>query len=178
MKLTHTIRALALCALLAVLPGAAPAQELGMTPNHVYAIWDSINDAVLALNEVRDGMGSAATALTEMKPKRFSDLTPADALKLVGAMREKIDVLKKRGDMPLTRVLKGDGTGKVTASVVFLNSGYVLDSLVEWMVSETNRDFLVSRFYNSKKFTGKTVNDVASLAELATRRFAWILENG
>lgn len=178
MNSKHLFAAVAFCIGLGLFPHAASAQKLGMTPSHVYGLWDSINKAVLALQQVRDGTDQPAAELLAMKPKKFTNAKPAAAMKFVEAFRKKIDVLRRRADLPPTKVYKWDPKQEITPDIVYLNSGYALDSLMEWVISETNRDFLVSPFYNNEAFSGKTAGDVASLAELATRRFTWILNNG
>jgi len=179
MRTSNAIAVFALCLCFGPLSTAAFAQQrLGMTPSHVYGLWDSINKAVLALQMVRDGNDKPAKQLLDMKPKSFENAKAADALKYVAAFRKQIDVLRRRADLPPTRIYKWNPNEEITPSIVFLNSGFALDALMEWMISETNRDFLISPFYNNEAFTGKTPGDVASLAELATRRFVWILNNG
>ena len=178
MQTRHLFAAIAFCLCLGPLSGAVSAQKLGMTPDHVYGIWDRINEAVLALQMVRDGTDKPAQDLLNMKPKNFPGAKTAEALKFVSEFRKRLDVLRHRADLPPTKIYKWDPKEEITPSIVYLNSGFAQDALMEWMISETNRDFLISSYYDYKTFTGKTPADVASLAELAMRRFAWILDNG
>ena len=151
------------------------ALELGLTPSNVFSLWINVNDAVLATARISSGDGDWAAKLEAMKPGRFEGKKPADVLGQAFAFRDKLDRLRDRGGLgPTKRIGKGDGE-EVTPSVVFLNSGHVLDGLVLWIIRNTGKEQIVSQFYTRHDVSGKTPSDVFGLVELANRRLDRLL---
>lgn len=157
---------------LTLMPLSAAALELGLTPSNVYSIWSNINDAVVAVAHVSTGDEKRVAKLKDLKARAFKNKTPGDVLHQVGEFREHLDDLRRRGGMGATNKFIERQDAATTPSDVFLNSGYALNGLVEWLILNTDRKQLVSPFYTRHRFTEKTPNDVFALVDLATRRLA------
>ncbi len=109
-----------------------------------------------------------------MTPEPVTGKKPADVLAQAQIFREKLDKLRQRSSLPATEKY-GTGDGVITPSVVFLNSGHILDATVEWLIKNTGREQLVSEFYTRHDFSGKTPSDPFALIVLANRRIDNIL---
>lgn len=155
--------------------GESVALELGLTPSNVFSLWTNVNDALLATARISSGEADWAAELAAMKPRQFAGKKPADVLGQAFAFRDKLDRLRDRGGLgPTKRIGEGDGA-EITPSVVFLNSGHVLDGLVLWIIHNSGKEQLVSQFYTLHDVSGKTPSDVFGLVELATRRIDRLL---
>ncbi|MDP6342944.1 MAG: hypothetical protein QF578_19340 [Alphaproteobacteria bacterium] len=159
---------------LALAPKGALATELGLTPNQVVSLWTNINAALLdsAAAIAKDpGLQGQMKALT---PGQFKGKKPSDVLGRVAEFRDRLDKLRARGGLPATSRY-GEGDGKITPSVVFLNSGRVLNATVDWLIRNTERDQLVSQYYRRHAFSGKTPSHAFAMVDLAVRRLDLIL---
>ena len=174
-KITYLLTVLAA---MAMLPGVAASQDLGMTPSHVYGMWTNINNALVVTAGIAAENPAAAGDVAAMKPKAFSGKKPADVLNRVMTVREKLNRLRKKSGLKPAKGQVRKGGGKITPSDVFLNSGHVQDGLVDWIVRNTKRDQLVSQFYAMRSFSGKTPSDAFSMVDLAARRIDRILAGG
>ena len=145
-----------------------------MTPGQVFALWTNINHCLLATARVVSADREWRESLAAMTPRRFEGKTPDHVLEGLAAFRAKLDEMRRTAG--LARVGADDGGhGTTTPSVVFLNSGRVLNGLVEWLIVNTGREQLVSRFYTWHAFTGKVPSDVFAQVDLAERRIDSIL---
>ncbi len=148
----------------------AGAVELGLTPSHVVGLWTNINNAVLAAADSMTGDEGFVDELTEQGTETYGDKVPADVLGQVAAFREKLDrVGAKYGVMP-TAVFESDDGQKITPSVVFLNSGNVLDSLARLLIEAGDEETLITDFYARQDISGKTPSDAFAMVELANKR--------
>ncbi len=64
---------------------------------------------------------------------------------------------------------------KITSTDVFLNSGLLLDGLVEWIVKNSPPEHLIIPYYGYETYKDKKPGDVYSLVDLAHRRIVLIL---
>ena len=82
--------------------------------------------------------------------------------------RGKLDRLRRGAR--LTSTVKIEYKDKtVSVSTIYLNSGYVLNSQVEWLIRNTPDHHWIGTYYTPKDFKGKTSNDVFALIDLAGR---------
>ena len=154
--------------------GEVRAQELGLTPSHVVGLWTNINSALVTVAEASSGGQALAESLASTTATRFENKKPADVLAHAFAFRAKLDgLLAKTGLAPTKQY--DQGAGVVTPSVVFLNSGYLLDAVVGWIVEKTTKEQLVSPFYARLAISGKTPSDAFGMVDLAIRRIDRIL---
>ena len=169
MQMRKIMPVLAISVGLAVVPGPGTAVELGLTPSHVFSLWTNINAALVTTGSSMTGDDDLSRQLADMPPNAFHDKTPGDVLVQVAAFRDKLDRLKAASGLEETPVYHDPEGGEVTPSVVFLNSGYVLDSLVLLLI-RNDGERLVGGFYERHDFAGKTPSNVFGLVELANRR--------
>lgn len=159
----------ALLAVFILIPGqTARATDLGLTPDHVFGLWQSVNTALIDAPGWLAGDRSLAEPIAALAPKATDPTrTPGDVLAQIAAFRDKLDVI--RNGLGLLPTPKFAYRGEVTPTVVFLNSGHVLDSLVIAMIErDDGRD--VSKFFFRNDVENKTPGDVYALVELANRR--------
>ena len=161
---------------LAMAPRGGQALELGLTPSNVFSLWTNINDALLTVTSISPDNSNWANKVEASAPRAFTDKTPAAVLERVFEFRGKLDRLRRKDGMAKTAQYE-NGDGVVSPSVVFLNSGYVLDGVALWIVRKTTKEQLVSRFFRRHDVSGKTPSDVFGLVDLANRRIDMILEN-
>ncbi len=159
-----------------LVPGQARAVELGLTPSNVFSLWTNVNNALIAVAGASSRSAGWTKGVETTARVGFEGKNPGDVLERVAAFRDKLDRLRRTSGLSATRRYRED-SGTVTPSVVFLNSGYVLDSVVEWLIESTGREQLVSPFYTRHDFSAKTPNDVFGLVDLANRRIDIILVN-
>ena len=176
--MSHQVKSLLLATALAVsfmVPVSKASElELGMTPSHVFGLWTNINACLLAVAGLHAQDTAWQGQLSAMTPQKFEDKKPSDVLDRVAEFRSKLDRLREAAGLDLTKKLDS-GDGQVTPSVVFLNSGHVLNGLVDWSIRNSGPDFLVSRFYDRHAFDDKTPSDVFGLVDMANRRIDSIL---
>ena len=155
-------------------PGTASAVELGLTPSQVFGLWTNINDGLLASARVISSDSAWHGSLDAMRAQKFDGKKPADVLAQVVEFRAKLDRLRqKSGLKPAKQFVNGDG--KVTPSVVFLNSGHVLDGLADWLIRNTGPEQLIGPLYARLDINGKTPSDAFGVVELANRRLDQLL---
>ena len=164
-----------LVAALALLPGDGKAAiDLGPTPNQVFSLWTNINANLLALAKVLSGDTRWGKSLAALTPNKFRSKTPTDVLVHVRRYRAKLDRLRRRdGLAPTKRFDSGHTT--ITLSIVYVNSGYVLNGQVELLIRRTGPAQQISGFYVSHDIGGKASSDVFGLVDLAHRRLDLIL---
>lgn len=155
-------------------PGTGAAIDLGLTPSQVFSLWTNIDDSLLAVARVVSDDADWYGGLAAMAPEEFTDKTPGDVLGQVEVFRAKLDRLRQSGNLKLTERFE-EVTGEVTPSVVYLNSGHVLNAQIDWLIRNTGPSQLVSQFYVRHGFTGKRPSDVFGLVDLANRRIDLIL---
>ncbi|MCH8999699.1 MAG: hypothetical protein IID48_15750 [Proteobacteria bacterium] len=153
---------------------AQPTVDLGLTPSHVFSLWTNVNGALVVIAEIVGANGGWAEDIRAMAPEPVTGKKPADVLEQAQVFREKLDKLRQRSSLSATEKY-GTGDGAITPSVVFLNSGHILDATVEWLIKNTGREQLVSEFYTRHDFSGKTPSDPFALIVLANRRIDNIL---
>ena len=149
--------------------------ELGLTPSHVFSLWTNINAALVTMGSAVTSDAGVSRRLAGMAPSVFHDKTPSDVIKQVEAFRDRLDSLRAASGLKATKVYHDPEGGEVTPSVVFLNSGHVLDSLVLLLI-HSDGDRLVGGFYARHEIGGKTPSNVFGLVELANRRIAVLME--
>ena len=154
----------------------ANAVELGLTPSHVVSLWTNTNSALETMARILTKDASLQQKVKATKPQNFTGKKPADVLRRVGEFREKLDRLRQKTSLSPTKRYR-HGTGTVTPSVVFLNSGHVLDATVHWVIKNSGKDQLVSPFYIRHDISGKTPSHAYSMVDLANRRIDMILAN-
>ncbi len=155
-------------------PAPGGALELGLTPSQVFSLWTNINQCLLATAKVVSADGAWRESLAAMTPRRFEGKTPEHVLERLAAFRAKLDEMRRTAGLARVEAVD-DGDDTVTPSVVFLNSGRVLNGLVEWLIVNTGPEQLVSRFYTRHPFTGKAPSNVFAQVDLAERRIDAIL---
>ncbi len=152
---------------LVLVPHRAQAVELGLTPSNVFDLWTNINNALIGTGQAKDA--ALLERLRAINPQSFKGKKPGDVLKQVEAFRDKLDSLGTGYGLKPTPVFKDPAGGTVTPSVVFLNSGYVLDTMV-LVLNKADGEHLISDYYLRRNFNGKTPSDVYAMVELANRR--------
>ena len=160
--------------LLALFVSPARSVELGLTPNQVFATWMNINSALVALGGAVSGDEQLSGRMAAMEPSVFKGKKPADVLKQLAIFRGRLDRLRSQKGLKATPVFQDPAGGKVTPSVVFLNSGYVLDSTV-LMLIRLDETRLIGGYYKRYDVSGKTPDGPYSLIDLANRRIGTLL---
>lgn len=155
-------------------PGKGFALDLGLTPSHVYSLWTNINGSLVTVARVISGDPAWRKRLTAYSARKFEGKRPSDVLRRVADYRAKLDRLLRRESLALTKQLPA-GEEEVTPSEVYLNSGFVLNAQVRWLIVNTGPEQTVSQFYYRHDFSGETPSDVFALVDLANRRLDEIL---
>lgn len=144
------------------------AAELGLTPSNVVSLWSNINNALLTSAEIIDGAAGRA-ALEAMTVGSFPGKKPGDVLAQVVAFRAKLDKVGQRLSLKPTKTYSDPEGGAVTPSVVFMNSGHVLDSIVLTVI-KLDGERLIGGLYAAHELSGKSPSDAYAMVELANRR--------
>jgi hypothetical protein len=166
---------LALLAGFSFSPQKSYAVEFGLTPSDVVMLWMNTNNALVRIAEIAPGGGAGLSGQVKaLTPEIFSNKKPSDVLGQVTTFRSKLDALRKRIGLSATGQY-GNGDGKVTPSVVYLNTGFVLDATAEWIIKSSNNSVSAGAFYFPHKVKGKKPSDAFALVELATRRIDLIM---
>lgn len=132
-----------------------------VSPSHVYRIVVTISKVTryIAQNTLNKEIRSAALAVT---PVKAIGKKPSDAVQMVFAIQERLNVLrKKRGLKPVKRYRREDG--RVSPAIVYINAGITLDGLFQMAVN-INPQKSIGGLYDTEKFTGKTPSDVYGVA--------------
>lgn len=170
----------AICVVLAgvtLFPARGMAIDLGLTPTQVFSIWTGINESLLVIARAVSDDATWHRELSGIRPRTFQDKFPADVLEQLAAYRAKLDRLRRGAGLKPIRIFVGDDR-PVTPTVVYLNSGLVLNGQVEWLIRNSSRRQLVSQFYPNyyRADSGeRTPSQVYALVKLANRRLARIL---
>ncbi|MBT4710313.1 MAG: hypothetical protein HOB82_02145 [Alphaproteobacteria bacterium] len=158
-------------------PASANALELNLTPNHVLSIWTNINDALVAVGGSIAATPPSARDLqnaNRMSAVVFADKTPGDVLGQLTVIRARLDAIAVARNLDISRVYVDPDGAAVTPSVVFLNSGHVLDTLVR-ILNDADPDLLAGGFYAKTAYEDKTPSDVFGLIDLVSRRLDLLL---
>ena len=174
MKKRFVLSAAVLTLVLAFSPAQFRAVELGLTPSNVVSLWININNALVATGSALPDGVDVSGDLKTMTAKAFPGKKPGDVLNQVVRFRGKLDLLRAKSNLKATPVYKDPQGGTVTPSVVFVNSGYVLDSVV-LLLNRYDKDQLISGFYTRHDISGKKPSDAYSQIELANRRLDTII---
>lgn len=158
-----------------LMAGPAPAVELGLTPSHVFATWMNINETLIALGSTVDDSGALSDRIAAMKAVEFTGKKPGEVLKQLTVFRGKLNQLSAKHGQNPAAIFKDPAGGVVTPSVVFMNSGHVLDSTV-LLLATLNEEQLISGFFTRYDISGKTPNGPYSLVDLANRRIDALLK--
>lgn len=173
-----------LVALLVLAPaGKSRSLELGLTPNHVYALWLNINRSLLSFARILSERENNLQELTEMRPTVFKNKVPADVYahaKEFGALLNGYILIPTQAPNWLVEYEKSRGDAsdtnqRITPSAVFLISTQLLNAIVDVVVLNTGWEQPVSEFYAIEQYTEKTSSDVYGLVDLALRRAKIIL---
>jgi len=167
---------ISLCSAVAMFLHIGPGQsvELGLTPSHVVGLWSNVNDCVdAAVKSVAKKQGLDAQ-VSAISLDSFEGKKPSHVLGKVAVVRDKIDKLRKKAGLGKVAVFKNPD-GKITPSVVYLNSGHVLDGLADWVARNASSGQLVADCYRAKKFSGKTPSHAFGMVDLANRRLDLVL---
>ncbi len=153
-----------------VFSSPAKAYDLGLTPSHVFGLWSKINDVIVDIAGRSKGDAVART-LSQRTPAVFTGKKPSDVLEKVRSVQQKLNDLRyEKGLAPTPRI--PDAYDKITPSVVFLNSGEMMDAMIEVLVEITDPSVPISPHYDFQTFSGKTPSDVYGLVDLADQRLA------
>lgn len=168
-KLIGGFAALASVLLVLLTSPALAVVELGLTPSHVFATWKNINTTLVTLGKAATGDERLSKRMESMEPRVFTGKKPGDVLEQLAIFRGKLDQLRSRHGLQATPVYKDPAGGEVTPSVVFLNSGNVLDSTVLLLI-RLDESRLVSGYFTRHDISGKTPDGPYSLIDLANRQ--------
>jgi len=163
-----------LSAALTLLPGPAPALELGLTPSQVFGLWTNINKAVLVSAETAIPDPALRDQVKKIEAEPSAGKTPADVLAKAHEFHEQLSLLRLRSGLKAKHTLF-TAAGEATPSDVFIHSKHVLNELSEWLAVNTGPETLIAPLYGRHQFSGKTPSDVFALADLANRRMKAIL---
>ena len=139
-----------------------------ITPSEVFSLWLNINKTLLLLSKTP----ATLQQLEAITPMEFFEKTPGDVLKQIVVFRDKLDQLRQKEGLGKTKIFVDPSGKKVTPSVVFVNSGHVLDSITEllWKIRPDEQGYRANYHYHPIK--GKTPSGPFSLADLASRRIS------
>ncbi len=160
--------------LLAFAAAPAHAIELGMTPSHVSSLWMNINNALVDSAAALTGDDVLSGKLSAMTPEAFQGKKPGDVLEQVARFRGRLDRLLDKHGQKATPIYLAPEGGDVTPSVVFVNTGHVLDSTVLLLI-QVDRERLISGYFTRHDISGKTPSGAYSLVNLANRRMDSLL---
>lgn len=153
-------------------PGAR-AVDLG-TPDYPFALWTQVNESLLVISDLTAPGSGLRERLVDMGPNKFQGKTPADVFGAVRGVRTKLDAWRQRYDLPAAKsYVPRDGV--ITPIVVFMDSGFVLDGLVDWIARTAGPEQKVGQFFDHIQFSGKKPSDVFGLVDLAGRRLDLII---
>lgn len=154
--------------------------EMGLTPGHVYSLWDNINSATLKLATQYSDDQHWLAQLGHDQLIRHNTKTPADVLVQVEIYRQKLEHLKKLRNLKINSKIEvaREMDGSITPSVVFLTTGHLLDNLITALLTELPTDDLISPYFKIEQVEGMTLSDVYGLVELANRRMDQIVVKG
>lgn len=153
------------------------ADDLRLTPSHVYSTWSNLNDCLLAIGQEQALDETLQAQLALMRPTTFSGKRPVDVLGEVRGVQDKLNRFRVKRDLaPVAQI--SEDYKRVTPRDVYLNSGRVLDGLLETLILMSEPERQISPFYEHHRYDDKTPNDVFGLVDLANRRLDIILSAG
>lgn len=153
----------------------ANATDIGLTPNHVFGLWQNINQATLSLASQYSDDAGWLVKLESEQTRNFSGKSSADVLQLLGQYTERLERLKKGRQLAASKHLAPSSDDNISPSVVFLYSGKVLDSLIETLLVQQDRNALISPYFTLHKHNNKSSSEVYALVDLAHRRIGKIM---
>lgn len=143
-------------------------------PAGPFRLWTAINKVLPEYASLKGGK-DLRSQIDGMSAGQFKGRSPGDVMAQTEIFRAILENI--RGQLKLTKIktYKDPLGRKITPAVVFLNSGHVLDSLVETLyVSSKKSPDALGRFYDVPYVAGKTPSDVFAQVHLATRRLQLI----
>ncbi len=137
-----------------------------ITPNQPYDIWLDITADIPLLTP----NAAKSRAINRLKAKKFSGKSPADVLKALAKFRGALDRARAKVGLPKTPIYRSPSGEKVSPAIVYINSGDVLDSVVQYLLKANpgNEAYRANFAYQYPK--GKTPSDVYELVDLGIRR--------
>jgi hypothetical protein len=192
------IGARALAAAISAAPAPAAAVDMGLTPNEAYGLCANINQALLAVPHYTSGGKVLSSRVAGTKAREFGEKKPVDVFDYVINFTRKLCRLRRSGylgeiifveERKLAKRITTWGSAghlgeivfvesrgeKITPTDVFLNSGLVLDGVVEWIAKNSPSKHLINPLYGYETYRNKKPGDVYSLVDLAHRRIDLIL---
>jgi hypothetical protein len=182
-----TVGRLVFSSLFALLVLASPAKcrsmELGLTPSHVYSLWQGINRSLLLYSQIESRDEDRLKQLIAMQPKVFEDKIPADVYshaekvhaRLKGYVIVSTDVPDWLDEYKQNNTSTDSQNNEITPSAVFVISTQLLNAIVDVVVDNTGWEQPISDLYAIELHTGKTPSDVFGLVDLALQRVEIIL---
>jgi hypothetical protein len=158
-------------------PARGLAIEFNLSPTQVFTVWEGINQSLLDIARAISDDPAWHRELSEIRPRAVKGIRPADVLEQLSAYRAGMDRLRRRAGLTPIRRFGGDSKS-VDPTVVYVNSGMVLNGQVEWLIRNTGPEQLVSQFYPEHGHAHsdeKSPNDVYAAVNLANRRLAVII---
>ena len=176
-RFTRSLRALILAAtLLPLFPLPGGSVELGMTPSHVVSLWTNINNVLITVSlSLADGENFSGK-IEAMEAKAFTGKKPAVVLKKLENFREKMNAMAGFVGVKNSKIYTDPDGGVVSPSVVYFNSGNVLDTSV-LLLHNFQPKRLISEFYTRHDLKGKKPNDAFAMIDLADRRILAIFDH-
>lgn len=143
-------------------------------PAGPFRLWTAINKVLPEYAALKGGK-ELRSRIDGMSAGQFKGRNPGDVMAQTEIFRAILEDIRDQLKLSEIKTYKDPLGRKITPAVVFLNSGHVLDALVEtlYMSSKKSADAL-GRFYDVPYVAGKTPGDVFGLVHLATRRLQLI----
>ncbi|WP_420548712.1 hypothetical protein [Curvivirga sp.] len=163
------------------------ATELGITPNHVFNIWQNIGLASEMLFQETYGVSLSKTAL--VKPRRFMGKTSNDvmekALRLHKDLALIVQITHTQPEPYWVREYKSfekntsTHTKPQTVSDVYILSSHILQNIVNKYVEVTKGTKSVRHFYleNQLPPKDKTLDDVYAELDLLSAKLKYVSSN-
>ncbi|MFQ5984604.1 MAG: adenylate/guanylate cyclase domain-containing protein [Alphaproteobacteria bacterium] len=150
--------------------------DVAIGPSNVFSVWLNINAALVFAAEELTSDPTFVAELEATSSTEFTGKVPANVLKRVVEFRNKLDLLRTKNGLEPTNVYVDPSGKEVTPALVYVNSGHVLDSLVNFVLSVLRKgDLLVGKYYKDHGPIGKKPSDVFGLVDLADRRLDQLL---
>ncbi|NQV84175.1 MAG: hypothetical protein HQ494_10190 [Rhodospirillales bacterium] len=176
-RISKSLRALVFAAvLLPLFPLHGKSIELGMTPSHVVSLWNNINNVLITVSLSLADAENFSKKIAGMEAKTFTDKKPADVLKKAEAFREKMNAMAGFVGVKNSKIFQDPDGGVVTPSVVYFNSGNILDTSV-LLLHNFQPERLISEFYTRHDLKGKKPDDAFAMIDLADRRILAIFDH-
>lgn len=170
---------LLLCTVTAgIAPGVAQASQIELTNNQVFTTWSNINGAVTVIGVSTALDDEWAEEFKAMAPEPVSGKSAADVIAAITQFRAKLDILRADSELDATPVFKHPTRPDDAPSVLYINSGMIMDSLIMLLISLDPLAF-VAHYYAWEEVQGKTLDDLYAQIALATKRVdIYMEENG